>query len=235
MCRWYVILFLLIFLLHFISQAGAEKKPIESVDKAQLESEKLNKDGERLDNQILNLNKKIEEVVAKYKLLSTKDIRVLPYRITYRLGKDYIEIETYKFHRDIFGDNRITGIQTKRSRLFVSGQNVSKMEFEIGERQYDIESNVVVRIVDPSPTVVGTDDVVFSHINGRVKLIDEKALGKIRNNMAFPVRNSLKRDFLIPHLTFVYNNLLSIAETYYKGIKDADRAMTNFIIRAIEY
>ncbi len=51
----------------------------------------------------------------------------------------------------------------------------------------------------------------------------------MKNSTAFPVRNSLKRVFLVPHLEYFYQVLLSIAETYAKGIKDSDSQMFEFL------
>ena len=237
MNRLYFRLFLsiIIALICISSKADTKRKGSKLANQTKAESRKLNEEGRKLDQQLLDINRKIQEIIKKYKLLSTKGIRVLPYRITYRLGKDYIEIETYKFNRDILVDNRIIGIQTKRIRMYISGKTVSKMVSEISEKNYDLETTVVVQIIDPSPTTLGTNDIKFDFISGKLKFIENKKLGDIRNNIEFPVRNSIKKDFLIPHFTFFYNTIQNIADAYYKKFKDVDKEMTNFLLKSLEY
>ena len=215
-------------------QAQTKVKGLDA-DQGESSTSKLANESKFLDQKLLDLNKKIEDVINKYKLLSLKKIQILPYRIKYRLGEGYIEIETYKFNRDILVDNRITGIQQKRIRIYMSGATLSKMESKITEKTYDIESVVTVNIIDPSPVVLGSDDVMFDFITGTLKFIEKKRMGDIKNNDEQPVKNSIKRDFLLPHYTFCYKTILNIGETYFKSIKNVDKAMSDFLLKSQEY
>ena len=211
-----------------------EKKEVKS-QQTKLSSDKLIAEGKDLDNQIININNKIQNVISTYKLLTTKSIRLVPYRVTYRLGENYIEIEKYELKRDILSDDRIIGIKNRRIRVYTTGENISKIESEVSEKDVGIESETIVKVVDPSPTTAGTDDIIFTHSYRNKKLINNKKLGEIKNNRIFPIRNDIKKDFLIPHFSFLYNTVLDIAETYYKGIKDSDSLMTEFLIKSTKY
>lgn len=125
----------------------------------------------------------------------------------------------------------ITGIQVKKIKIYTNGQTISKIESEIYERDYYSGSLNIVRITDPSPATEGTNDIVFTHIvNGKV-FLDNKKLGDMKNTTAFPIQNDLKRDFIVPHMSYFMNSLLFIAESYYKGLKDAESGMAEFLKR----
>ena len=66
-------------------------------------------------------------------------------------------------------------------------------------------------------------------------MIDNKKLREIKNNRVAPIRKSKKQEFIIPHINFLYDSLLSIAETYYKGIKDADAMLYEFLKKSTKY
>ena len=70
---------------------------------------------------------------------------------------------------------------------------------------------------------------------GNKTVVDGKKLGDIKNSIVYPVRNNIKRDFLIPSLAYFYNVLLNIAETYSKGVKDSDSMMYEFLRKSTEY
>ncbi len=199
-----------------------------------LTSEKLDSEGKDLDQQIVGLSKKIGDVVARYKLMTIKDIRILPYQVTYKLGDNYVEIEKHSFERNEL-QNKIVELRKKSIKIFMSGQSLSRIESVIFEKNYESNLTTEVRIVDPSPETPGTDDIVFTHTNNGKRLIDEKRFGDIKNTTAFPLRTELKRDFYIPHLSYFYSVVLNIAETYAKSIKDADSMMSEFLKKSIEY
>ncbi len=202
--------------------------------KDRLSSEKLDKEGRDLDSQIVNLCKKIEDVVRRYDLMKTKGIRILPYRTTYRLTDNYIEIERHDLEKDQL-TRKITRTKTKMIRLYSTGQSVSKIESVIRERNYSAGFTMKVEITDNSPTAAGTDDIVFvQSLNGKIS-IDGKRLGDVKNTTAFPVRNDLKRDFLVPTLSYFYDLILDIAETYRKSIKDSDAMMYEFLRQSTDY
>ena len=77
--------------------------------------------------------------------------------------------------------------------------------------------------------------MVFNHTWRGKKIVDNKTMSKIKNTTASPLRNQIKSDFLIPHLSQFYRSLIFIAEAYYKSLKDSDSAMRNFLEKSIIY
>jgi len=206
---------------------------IKAQDK--LSSENLDSQGIELDNQIIELNNKIAGVIKKYNLLKTTGIRVLPYQTSYRLGDNYIEIEKHLIIKDDAFKRHVNGIKKKRIRIYTNGTTVSRIESELTESRMYSDINERVFIVDPSPSVKGTDDMLFTHVSRGRKLLEKRELGKIKNTTAFPLRNEIKRNFIIPHLTQFYNALIFTAEAYYKSLKDADSGLTDFLKGSMKY
>lgn len=204
-------------------------------NKYALTSEKLDQEGRNLDRQIDELSSEISNIIKKYDLLNTRDIRIVPFQTTYKLGDNSIEMEKHSFEKDPFFMGGIAGLMMRKIKIFTTGQSVSKFESEIYEKDYYSGDSDRVVIVDPSPGTAGTDDVVFTHIKNGKRFLDGKKLGEIKNTTAFPVRNELKRDFLIPHLTYFKDSLLFIAEAYYNSLKDADSYMAEFLKQSKEY
>jgi len=219
-----------------------------------LTSKEIEQEGDQLNKQILAVNRDIISVVKDYKLTSEdlkKNIRIVPFQTTIKYadnGKgNYLEVERHKFIRNPLNLHKIAGIKKKTFRVYYSGDTVNKVEMSIFERYYDDNSAVQVDITDPSPGDEQTNDVTFTHnllvnytiqnekFRKTVKLVDNKKLGDIQNNTAFPIRNQLRRDFLVPNLIFVNNVLLDVAETYYKGKKDAESLMLEFLRKAVDY
>lgn len=195
-----------------------------------LTSEVLQKEGQNLDNRITDIGKKIAEIIKNYDLLKAP-VRIIPYQTNFVQGNDYIELEKHSFMKDDTYARDITGIQVKKIKIYTNGQTISKIESEIYERDYYSGSLNIVRITDPSPATEGTNDIVFTHIvNGKV-FLDNKKLGDMKNTTAFPIQNDLKRDFIVPHMSYFMNSLLFIAESYYKGLKDAESGMAEFLKR----
>lgn len=230
---WFLVLGLIFFCNPMI-YGQAEKTKDRDADRDTLSSEKLDNEGKELDNQIADINRKIERVVGRYKLLTTKDIRFVPFQVTYNTGSDYIEIEKHNFIQEE-ASNKFDGIRSKSIKIFTNGSSVSRIEAEIYEKNYHDGSITRVLMVDNAPGSNSKDGIIFTHMIGSKKLVDGKKLSEIKNTTAFPIRNNLKRDFIIPHLSFFYSTILNIAETYNKGIKDSESIMTDFLRKSTEY
>ncbi|MBP7902072.1 MAG: hypothetical protein KA015_04570 [Spirochaetes bacterium] len=216
----------------FSSLKSQETKP-EGTDKS-LSSESLSNEARDLDNQILELSKKISDTVKKYNLASAKEIPVLPYQVSFEAKDGYILITRYFILKDDI-TGKLNGSREKKMKLYLSGDSVSKIESVIFEKENNKFTTNLITIVDPSPTAAGTDDVTFNHsVNDKVRT-GSKPLGEIRNTTAFPIRNNIKRDFYIPHLQYFYSIILSIGETYQKGIKDSDAVMQNILKNSTNY
>jgi len=189
--------------------------------------------GKEMDEQIAGLSKKIEDIIKKHDLLNNKKIRILPYQTAYNLGNDFIMIEQHRFVKDEMYNRDITGIKINSMKIFTNGQSISKIESVVYENNHVSEVYDRVVIVDPSPTTSSTDDIKITRTR-RGSVILDKNLGEIKNTTAFPVRNEIKRDFLVPHLTDFYNAILFIAESYAKSLKDSDSGMVEFLKQASE-
>ncbi|OHD63109.1 MAG: hypothetical protein A2176_08390 [Spirochaetes bacterium RBG_13_51_14] len=216
------------------SVSGAQEKKEKELE-YKLTSEKLDQQGKDLDVQIAALSKKMGDIIKKYDMLKASGVRVLPYQTNYILGPDYIEIEKHSFIKEEIYERDITGLETRKIKIYANGQNVTRIESEIYERNYWSSIWNIVRIVDPSPMTEGTDDVTFTHIMNGKEFVENKRLGDIKNTTAFPIRNDIKREFLIPHLSYFMNSLLFIAEAYYKGLKDAEASMNDFLKKSKNY
>lgn len=210
----------------------------EGGDKGQaykLTSETLNQQGRELDSQITALSKRMAEIVKNYELLKAEGVRIIPYQTTYVLGQNFIEMEKHSFKKEDIYAREVVGIQTRKVKIFTEGQSISKVESEIYDRDYYSGTSYFVKITDPSPMAEGTDDIVFTHVVNGKTFLDNKKLGDIKNTTAFPIRNELKRDFLVPHYSYFMNSLLFISEAYYKGLKDAESSMSEFLKKANKY
>ncbi|MDH7554560.1 MAG: hypothetical protein QHH74_12990 [Spirochaetota bacterium] len=207
----------------------------QETKKDSLESEALVNEGKQLDQEILTFCKRIEETIAKYKLMSIKDIRLLPFQISYSQGNDYIYLEKHFFVKDDLVPSKIKLKKLKSIKIYTNGTTVSKLESIIREENYYENTVSEVKIIDPTPTALGTDDIVFSYIRENKVILTEKRLSEVKNSTAFPIQNQLKREFYIPHLMYFYDVLLNIAETYYKGMKDVDSTMTEFLKDSTKY
>ncbi|MCL2025694.1 MAG: hypothetical protein FWG92_02685 [Leptospirales bacterium] len=204
-----------------------------------LASQTVEQFGKDMDVAIVEWNKRIAGVIEKYDLLNTRDIRILPYQSNYDLGDGYIEIERHTFIKDpagrrtAFGYKQIQGIVLKRIKIYTDGKNISKIETDVQEKFFNDRPINRIIIVDSSPTTDGTDNITFTHIHKGRTLVDNKKLADIKNQADSPIRNNLKRDFLIPNLNLCYYALSFIGEAYYSSLRDGDRYMENILKNAI--
>lgn len=197
-----------------------------------LTSDNLDLEGKNLDSIIKDINDKIQKVIQKHKLNENKDVKIIPYQTDYEVFSDHIFIERHVFIRNTFG--RISGERRKGVKFYVSGAALSKIESTVYERDYDTAEERVIEITDPSPMTDATDDIIVKQYFAK-KLTLSRTLGEMKNTTAFPVRNDFKRDFYIPHITYFYDRIQSIAETYAKNAKDDEAGVTDFLIRSADY
>ncbi len=210
---------------------GQEKKAAED----KMQSQDVDNDGKNLDSLINDLNVKITGLVKKYDLLNNKGIRILPYRFSYSQGDGYIEMERYTFLKDEIYNRDIVGIEMKQMKIYGGGQGVSKIDYTIYENNHLNGMVTQVFVNDPSPEGMGTDDMVFTHEANKKKILENRKLGEVKNSTAFPVRNEIKRDFIVPTLSFFYDSLLFICESYAKSSKDREHMMNEFLKKSTKY
>ena len=195
--------------------------------------DRLDQDSKNLDGIIKDINGKIQAVIQKNKMMEVKDIKVIPYQTDYLLGSDYIQIERHMFMRD--ENDKIIGEKRKTVKFFVSGGSLSKIESTIYERDYSSSNETIVEITDASPMSDTKDSIQIKQTVNKKVVIAGKALSEIKNTTAFPVRNDFKRDFYVPHISYFYNLILGIAETYSKSSKDSDATVTEFLRKSTRY
>jgi hypothetical protein len=209
-------------------------------DKNTLASQTIEQYGKEMDANILEWNKRIAGVIEKYDLINTKDILILPYQSDYDLGNGYIELERHTFIKDDmgrrsgFGYKNIEGIIIKNIKVYTDGKNISKIEVDIQEKFFNDRPINRVIVVDPSPTAEGTDNITFTHIYKGKTIIDNKKLADVKNQGDAPLRNNLKRDFLLPNLNLCYYSLSFIGEAYYSSLKDGEKFMGEFLKDSIK-
>jgi len=233
MIRKTILVSLISFAVMYTGFISAKEKDKDGKDT--LMSQQLIEESGDLDKQILNINKNIQKVIADNNFMSPENkYKLLPYQTAMTRGKDFFEIVRHRFIRSTIDNTKIIGIMKKSVKVYTGGSSVSKIESMVYEKRYDDESVTVVNIVDPSPNSVETKDIRFAYkVNGR--LLKDVRMGKIQNTTAFPIQNDLKRNFLIPHLNYFYSVILSIAETYKKGIKDSESLMADFLKDSTSY
>src|SRR5271157_3451681 len=110
MKRTFVVL--VCFLIMAAALGAQEKSDVQDT----LSSQSLDKQSKDLDIQIKSLNRKIADIVKKYNLLKTQDVRVVPYQMNYLLGQDFIQMEKHSFRKDDLYERDIIGIDVKKSR-----------------------------------------------------------------------------------------------------------------------
>jgi len=194
-----------------------------------LSSEQLIKQEKELDKQIKSLIEKIEKISIENNLENKKDITIIPFQTNFKNEKGVISLEKYFLRKNSNYANKVTGISTKKIILKFSGKSLSSIESFITDKDYRTGEKTYVHIVDNSPKSNTYDNIKFLYKYNGKTILQNKTMSKIKNTTAFPIRNNLKRDFLIPHLTFFYDSLVFITESYSKSKKDADSDMSGFL------
>ena len=200
-----------------------------SKKKYALTSDQLQKQEKELDKQIEDIVNKMKDLAISTDLVKREDIRIIPFQTTFKNGDGKISIEKYFLRKNKNYMNKVTGISTKKIILTFSGNSISKIESLITDKDYRTGEHTIVNIVDNSPGKAGTDDIIFSYKHNKRVILDKKKMGDVKNTTAFPVKNNLKRDFLVPHLTYFYDSMMFIAQSYSKSLKDADSNMSDFL------
>lgn len=229
-----LVIFVAIVLPVAIAGAQEKKSPGGKQGQYSLDSANLDEQGKGYDGQIRALCADIAAAIKKYDLLKNKNIRFIPFQTSFIQGNDYIEMEKHTFITDEIYRTEVVGIRTKRIKIFTNGQDVQKIESEIYERRYYSGEKDQVVITDTAPLGQGTDNITFTHRVGSKTLMDGRRLGDIKNSTAFPLRTEIKRDFLIPNLTYFKNSLQFIGESYAKLMKDSEESMSEFLKNSLQ-
>jgi len=229
-----------LFLIIPIILTAQESKNSKDQKEISLSAKSITEKGQGFDRQILDLNKEIQDVVANANLMSATGIRTLPYQTDIDYGPDknspkYMQLVKHIYIKDGLFSNALLGFEEKILRIYSDGKTVNQIETIIRTKNFSSQNEEVVSVLDPSPNTENTDDVVISHtLNGR-KIIDQKKIGEISNDVDSPIRNEIKSEFMIPNLTILHKNLLFITETNIKGSKDTDSNVSEFLKRSTLY
>lgn len=196
--------------------------------------------GQDFDKEILRLNQRIQEVVAEANVMSGTGIKTLPYQTDINFGPDkdkpeYVQVTKHIYIKDGLFSNTLIGYEEKTLRIYCDGKNISKVETIIRTKNFKSQDEELVTVIDPSPSTESTDDIILSHTYNKFKLIDQKKLGNIVNDVDTPVRNGIKSEFIIPSLSILEKNLLFITETNKKGSKDIDINVSEFLKKSTLY
>jgi len=214
----------------------------ENKDKKEntLTSKAIEEKGQAFDKQILELSKSIQKVVAEGNLMSAAGIKTLPYQTEINYGPEkenpkYMQIVKHIYIKDGLFTNTLIGFEEKILRIYSDGKTVSQIETIITTKNFKSEDEEVVTVLDPSPSTEGSDDMILTHtLNGK-KIINQRKLGDILNNVDSPVRNGIKAEFIIPNLTILHKNLLFISESNIKSSKDTDTNVSEFLKKSTLY
>ena len=193
-----------------------------------------------LDRQILDLYKNIERVIANSDIMSPEGVKYLPYQtdIFYGPNKDkpeYLELVKHMYIKESFQNRNLIGYEEKVLRIYTNGKTVSKLETIIKIRNFRLQSEEILTVVDPSPGSESKDNIVLDHVRNGKKIVDQKKLGEIINNIDIPIKNEIKAEFMIPHLVSLYRNLVFITEANLMDATGADMNMSDFLIRSTNY
>lgn len=232
---------LLVLIIPILLAAQDAKDVKENKDKKEtLTSKLIEEKGQAFDKQILELNKSIQDVVGNANLMSGKGIRTLPYQTEIHYGPDkenpkYVELVKHVYIRNGMFSTTPVGFEEKVLRIYSDGKTISQMETIIRKKNFKSQDEEIVTVMDPSPTSENTDDVIITHELNRRKIIDQKKLGTVLNNIDAPIKNEIKSEFVIPNLTILHKNLLFITESNIKSAKDVDANAAEFLKRSTLY
>lgn len=203
-------------------------------------SEQLDNQGKAYDKQIFELSSSIQKKIAETGILTNENIRIIPYQTQFRVGPDkekpqYLEIIKHSYLRSSLYGRDYIGVEEKTMRIYTDGKSVSKFETIVSTKNYNSLEMEIVTVVDPSPMAEGTDDIIFTHVFNKRKLVDQKKLADIKNTLAQPLRNEIKMQFIIPNLSTLLNSIVFITEATQKGFGDTDDVMLEFLKRSTLY
>ena len=205
-----------------------------------LESQVIKDKSKELDRQIVELYKSIEEVIEASNLMSPDGVKLLPYQtdIYYGPNKDkpeYLELIKHVYIKEGLFSGNLIGYEEKTLRLYSNGKTINKMETQIRTRDFKAQCEEVILVVDASPSSDNKDNVTVTHTRNGRKILDQKKLGEILNNVELPITNEIKAEFMIPTLITLHKNLLFITESNLKSSKDVDINAADFLKKSTFY
>jgi hypothetical protein len=205
-----------------------------------LNSKVIDDKSKSLDKEILDLYKMIENVIANSNLMSPDGVKLLPYQtdIIYGPDKDkpeYLELIKHIYIKAGLLSGKLVGFEEKTLRIYSDGKTINKMETIIKVRNFQGQTEEILSVVDPSPGSESKDNIILTHERNGKKIVDQKKLGEILNNIDLPIKNEIKAEFMIPTLVTLHKNLLFITEANLKSSKDVDANVADFLKKSTFY
>jgi DNA-binding transcriptional MerR regulator len=222
----------------FIS--AQESRDSKDKQDSSLNSQMIDSKSKELDKQILGLYKNIEDIISTSNMMSYEGVKYLPYQTDIVYGPDrskpqYVELIKHIYIKEGLFSGKLIGYEEKVLRIYSDGKTINKMETIIRLRNFKTQSEEVLSVVDPSPKSESKDDIIITHTRNGRKLVDQKKLGEIMNNIDLPIKNDIKAEFMIPNLVTLHKNLLFITESNQKSSKDVDMNVADFLKKSTYY
>ena len=205
-----------------------------------LNSQVIDDKSKELDRQILELYKSIEQVIANSNIMSHEGVKYLPYQTDIFYGPDkdkpeYLELIKHIYIKEGIFSGKLVGYEEKTLRIYSDGKTINKLETIIKIRDFRLQSEEILSVMDPSPNSESKDDIILNHTRNGRKIVDQKKLGEILNNVDLPIKNEIKEEFMIPNLVTLHKNLLFITEANLKDSKDVDQNVADFLKKSTYY
>ena len=205
-----------------------------------LNSQVIDEKSKELDKQIVDLYKMIEDIIAASNMMSYEGVKYLPYQTDIAYGPDkekpqYVELIKHVYIKEGLFSGNLIGYEEKVLRIYSDGKTINKMETIIRQRNFKAQTEEILSVVDPSPKSESKDNIILTHTRNGRKLVDQKKLGEIMNNVDLPIKNEIKAEFMIPSLVTLHKNLLFITESNLKTSKDVDMNVSDFLKKSTYY
>jgi len=200
-----------------------------------LKCNNISKEDLRLDKQYKEVTSKMEKIINRYKIHENKNIQTFPYQVEYSRGNDFIKLEKYTMKKSPYDMTRILSVHKKSITIFIKNNKITKLIANIYKKDYESSNTINLTLIDNSPTSGFTKGILITqNINGNYTLKDKK-LKDFRNTSASPIRNELKRNFLINHIEQFNNYIVFIGERFDSTKKDNEQNVTNFLRTEARY
>ncbi|MDH5720516.1 MAG: hypothetical protein OEZ13_07810 [Spirochaetia bacterium] len=177
----------------FITQLYSQKA---KSDDSQL-SKELEETEKKLDKKIVDMNKEFTDFYS----LKGKDVNYSPAQTRFRQAEDYIELESYSFINHTRNTGEVVGMKSKIMRLYYSGNSLKKIETTVIEENFQQQTKIENKVVDPSPQTEDSQDIEITNIfnDGRPITV---ALKSMQNTISNPLRIKFKREFYLKNLAY---------------------------------
>ena len=222
----------LLFLFIWTVSSGLSARYQKKVDSKYELSEDIKKNEKAFDLKILEMNRKL----ARYQLLMDVDVKFTPERTEFSQNREqnYVQLESYSFIPRSTLVTDYVGLRYRTLRLYFSGNQLSRIESKMFERNFDTSSKLEITVVDPSPNTEETGDIMITRNfnDGDIKKINLSAIENINRR---PLRRNFKRDYYRKNL-FYFEGLYKIVEEWQSRIGgNSDKIIVDDLTNSLDY